>query len=134
LSVNRYISEATQNKVRQRAKYLCEYCHASEQWQYVPFTVDHVIPLNKGSVNSIENFALACFHCNRQKSDKVIVIEEATGAEVVLFNPRIDFWEEHFIWSANALRIIALTATGRVTVAILAFNRERIINIRAADK
>jgi hypothetical protein len=134
LPVNRYISEATQNQVRQRAKYLCEYCHASEKWQYVTFTVDHVIPLNKGGVNSIENFALACFHCNRQKSDKVIVIEEATGAEVVLFNPRIDYWEEHFIWSADALRIIALTATGRVTVATLAFNRERIINIRAADK
>lgn len=44
MSANRYLNEETQNKVRQRAMYLCEYCHASEQWQYVPFTVDHVIP------------------------------------------------------------------------------------------
>ncbi|MEC4883021.1 MAG: hypothetical protein SAL70_17040 [Scytonema sp. PMC 1070.18] len=35
MSANRYISEATQNQVRERAKFLCEYCHASEQWQYV---------------------------------------------------------------------------------------------------
>jgi 5-methylcytosine-specific restriction endonuclease McrA len=134
LPANRYISEATQNKVRQRAKYLCEYCHVSEKWQYVPFTVDHVIPLNKGGVNSLENLALACFHCNRQKSDKVIVIEEATGVEIPLFNPRIDHWEKHFTWSADTLTIIGLTPTGQATVKALIFNRERIMNIRAADK
>jgi 5-methylcytosine-specific restriction endonuclease McrA len=36
------ISAQVQNEVRQRANYLCEYCHASERWQYVSFTVDHV--------------------------------------------------------------------------------------------
>lgn len=40
---------------------------------------------------------------------------------------------QHFIWSGNGLRIIGLTPTGRATVAALVFNRERIINIRAAD-
>ncbi|MFB2839082.1 HNH endonuclease [Floridanema evergladense] len=134
MSANRYISEATQKQVRQRANYLCEYCHASEQWQYVRFTVDHVIPLIKGGLNSIENLALACFHCNRQKSDKIAAIDEELGAEVTLFNPRSDSWQEHFIWSADGLSIIGLTATGRATVAALAFNRERIINIRVADK
>jgi hypothetical protein len=134
LSVNRYISEETQNQVRQRANYLCEYCHASEQWQYVPFTVDHVIPLSKGGSNSIDNLALACFHCNRQKSDKITAIDNHSGAEVPLFNPRINSWQKNFIWSADALIIIGLTPTGRATVAALAFNRERIINIRAADQ
>ena len=134
MSANRYISEATQEQVRQRANYLCEYCHASEQWQYVRFTVDHVIPLSKGGLNSIENLALACVHCNRQKSDKIAVIEEQSGAEVPLFNPRSDSWREHFIWSADGLSIIGLTAIGRATVVALAFNRERIINIRVADK
>ncbi len=134
MSANRYLSEETKDKVRQRAKYMCEYCHASEQWQYVPFTVDHVIPLSKGGKNSIENLALACFHCNRQKSDKVIVIHEESGAEVFLFNPRIDYWEEHFVWSTDALKIIGLTAIGQATIIALAFNRQRIINIRAADR
>jgi hypothetical protein len=134
LPANRYISAATQEQVRQRANYLCEYCHASEQWQYVRFTVDHVIPLSKGGLNSIENLALACFHCNRQKSDKITAIDEQSGAEITLFNPRSDNWQKHFIWSADGLSIIGLTAMGKVTVAALAFNRERIINIRAADK
>lgn len=44
--MNRYISEANQIQVRQRAKFLCEYCHAPEQWQYFSFTVDHVIPIS----------------------------------------------------------------------------------------
>ncbi|MHC5748638.1 MAG: HNH endonuclease [Nostoc sp.] len=134
MSANRYISEATQNQVRQRAKSLCEYCHASEQWQYVSFTVDHLIPLTKGGANSIDNLALACFHCNRQKSDKLKAFDEQSLSEVPLFNPRTDSWQEHFIWSTDTLSIIGLTPTGRATVAALAFNRARIINIRAADR
>lgn len=132
--MNRYISESTQNQVRQRAKLLCEYCHASEQWQYVSFTVDHVIPLTKGGANSIDNLALACFHCNRQKSDKLKAFDEQSLSEVPLFNPRTDSWQEHFIWSTDTLLIIGLTPTGRATVVALAFNRARIINIRAADR
>ena len=134
MSANRYITEATQNQVRQRAKLLCEYCHASEQWQYVSFTVDHVVPLTKGGANSIDNLALACFHCNRQKSDKIVAFDEQSLSEVPLFNPRIDSWQEHFIWSTDTLLIIDLTSTGRATVVALAFNRTRIINIRAADR
>jgi hypothetical protein len=134
LSANRYVNEATQEQVRQRANYLCEYCHASEQWQYVRFTVDHVIPLSKGGLNSIDNLALACFHCNRKKSDKIAAFDEESGAEVPLFNPRSDRWKDHFIWSVDGLSIISLTAIGRATVAALAFNRERIINIRSADQ
>lgn len=134
MSANRYISESTQNQVRQRAKFLCEYCHASEQWQYVSFTVDHVIPLTQGGANSIDNLALACFHCNRQKSDKLKSFDEKSLSEVPLFNPRTDGWQEHFIWSTDTLSIIGLTPTGRATVAALAFNRARIINIRAADR
>jgi len=132
--VNRYISEAVQNQVGQRANFLCEYCHASEQWQYVSFTVDHVIPITKGGTNSIDNLALACFHCNRQKSDKLKAFDEQSLSEVFLFNPRTESWQEHFIWSKDTLLIIGLTAIGRATVAELAFNRARIINIRAADR
>ncbi len=134
MSTNRYISEVTQNQVRQRAKLLCEYCHASEQWQCVSFTVDHVIPLTKGGANSIDNLALGCFHCNRQKSDKIVAFDEQSLSEVPLFNPRTDSWQEHFIWSTDTLLIIGLTPTGRATAAALTFNRARIVNICAADR
>jgi HNH endonuclease len=131
--VTRYVSEAIQNQVRERASFFCEYCHASERWQYIPFTVDHIIPLSKGGANSIDNLALACFHCNRQKSDKTTTPDDS-GTKIPLFNPRTNIWAEHFIWSKNALSIIGLTAIGRATVITLDFNRTRIINIRAADR
>lgn len=133
MSASRYLSEEIQKQVRQRANYLCEYCHTSEQWQYVQFTIDHVIPLNQGGLNSLDNLALACFHCNRRKSNKLTAIDEESGKEVTLFNPRIDQWKYHFIWSEDKLYIIGITPVGRATIITLAFNRTRVINIRAAD-
>jgi hypothetical protein len=50
-----------------------------------------------------------------------------------LFNPRQDNWREHFVWSADKLQVVGLTAIGRATIAALALNRERTIHIRAAD-
>ncbi len=128
------IPDAIRQQVCQRANSLCEYCHASEQWQYVRFTMDHVIPLSRGGSNTFENLALACFHCNRRKSDKITGIDPASGDEVSLFNPRQDIWNEHFIWSMDGLRIIGLTATGRATVATLDLNRVWVMNIRVADQ
>jgi hypothetical protein len=93
-----------------------------------------VIPISKSGANSIDNLALACFNCNRKKSDKVRVFDEQSLSEVFLFNPRTDSWQEHFIWSIDTLSIIALTPKGRATVTALEFNRVRITNIRAADR
>lgn len=129
----RKIPAEIQNNIRIRANHLCEYCHASEKWQYVRFTVDHVIPLAKGGVDTLDNLALACFHCNRRKSDRLTVLDTVTGKEVLLFNPRRNVWSEHFIWSTNRLFIIGLTPVGCATVEALQLNRERVINIRAAD-
>ena len=130
----RKFSESIQTQVRQRAKYLCEYCHASEQWQYVPFTVDHIIPLSLGGNDNLENLALACFHCNRRKTNRVTIALPETSEEVSLFNPRKDNWSEHFIWSADGLLVVGVTQVGRITVEVLALNRERVIGIRAADR
>ncbi|MEH2321400.1 HNH endonuclease [Nostoc sp.] len=131
---SRKIPDAIQQQVRQRASELCEYCHASEKWQYVLFTVDHVIPLSQNGKDTIDNLALACFHCNRKKSAKTTAVAPESALEVALFNPRESLWSEHFIWSADKLKINGLTQTGQATIAALNLNRERIVNIRAADK
>ncbi len=130
---NPKIPESIRHEVRQRAGQLCEYCHASEQWQYVLFTVDHVVPLARGGEDTPDNLALACFHCNRRKTDKTTALDPQSGAEVPLFNPRQSPWSEHFIWSADRLLIIGLTPTRRATAAAFDLNRARILNIRAAD-
>ena len=126
-------SAAIQKKIRQRANYLCEYCHASEKWQYVAFTIDHVIPLTQGGNDNLDNLALACFHCNRRKGNIVLIKDSTSGEEIPLFNPRTERWQDHFIWSADGRIIIGLTAVGKATIAALDLNRERVIDIRQAD-
>jgi len=120
-------------QVRQRAGYLCEYCHTSERWQYVRFTMDHVVPVIAGGSETLENLALACFHCNRRKSNKRSATDPETGAATALFNPRLQLWPANFIWSTDGLLVIPRTATGRATVSALELNRARIIEIRRAD-
>ena len=133
MPARRQIPEEIQNQIRQRANFLCEYCHASEKWQYVAFTIEHIIPRVKNGADTLDNLALACFHCNRKKSDRTTATDPISGSEVPHFNPRQDSWKDHFSWSADGLFIIGLTPVGRATVAALALNRERVINIRAAD-
>lgn len=113
--------------MRKRAGFLCEYCHADERWQFTEFTIDHITPISEGGTDALENLALACFHCNRYKSDKQLV------GKVSLFNPREMSWERHFIWSKDALRILPKTETGKVTIELLQLNRKRLITIRADD-
>jgi len=100
----------------------------------VCFTIDHVVPLAQEGRDDPDNLALACFHCNRKKSDRLTASDPETSRKVDLFNPRCDNWGEHFAWSADGLQIVGVTATGRATVEALALNRERVINIRAADR
>ncbi|MCT7972801.1 HNH endonuclease [Laspinema olomoucense] len=128
-----WLSEQIQAEVRQRAKGLCEYCHASEQWQYVQFTIDHIMPVVAGGSNDIDNLALACFHCNRRKGRSQAALDSESGETVQLFNPRCDRWRKHFRWSEDCLRLIGTTPIGRATIEALALNRERILGIRAAD-
>jgi hypothetical protein len=120
--------------IRQRANGLCEYCHTSEQWQYVRFTIDRVIPAVKGGTDNLDNLALACFHCNRRKSDRITAFDPESGEEVPLFNPRKNAWKDHFIWSDDGIQIIGVTAFGRATISTLDLNRNRVLNIRRADK
>lgn len=129
----RKLSHEVQAQVRQRANGLCEYCHTNEKWQYVRFTIDHVVPLKQGGSSRLDNLALACFHCNRYKSGCQRAPDPQTQQPAPLFNPRTQAWSEHFIWSADALTLLGVSPTGRATVELLRLNRERIQAIRGAD-
>ncbi len=134
MPIRNRIPEELQELVRQRANFLCEYCHASEKWQYVRFTVDHIVPYSLGGNDNPENLALACFHCNRRKTNRLVFIDPETGEKQKLFNPRKDNWQDHFIWSKDGLFIKGLTSIGNATIEALIMNRERVISIRSADK
>jgi hypothetical protein len=82
--------------------------------------------------NELINLALACNGCNGSKWEFVVGFDRLTGATVSLFNPRIEEWKTHFMWSDDFSLIIGQTATGRATVDLLQLNREGLINIRKA--
>ncbi|HEY6330085.1 MAG TPA: HNH endonuclease signature motif containing protein [Blastocatellia bacterium] len=133
--MRRKIPAEVRRRVRLRARSRCEYCHTSETWQYVPFTIDHIVPLSARGGDDFENLALACFHCNRRKWDTSTSGDLPPGIEpsIPIFNPRKDRWPEHFIWSADGSQVVPLTPTGQVTVAALELNGDRIQRIRSAD-
>lgn len=133
MAQRRTIPGHVQDYVRDRARGLCEYCRANERWQYVRFTIDHVVPLAQSGDDSPENLALACFHCNRKKWNDLAAVDPTSGITIPLYNPRSQTWLDHFAWTPDHLQIVGLTDTGRVTVVKLELNRPRAIDIRAAD-
>jgi hypothetical protein len=125
-----YISEKLREKVRQSAQFRCGFCLFQEYYSPSVFQIDHIIPLSFGGTNDEENLWLLCEPCNRAKSNKIEGFDSATNLTVPLFNPRTQIWSEHFEWSEHYTQIIGKTPIGRITVAELNLNKERLINIR----
>ncbi len=46
------ISSANRQRIRERANFLCEYCHSSEEASASLFTLDHIFP--KGTISAIK--------------------------------------------------------------------------------
>jgi hypothetical protein len=111
--------------VRQRAQFQCEYCHYPELLSSAPLSIDHIQPQSLGGSDELDNLALACRRCNERRYNFTTGIDPETEAEVPLFNPRQQTWSEHFMWSADALRIIGKTLCGRATCNRLDLNDER---------
>lgn len=129
----RKIPPLVREQVRQRAASLGEYCHTDEHWQLVPFTIGHILPISDGGDDTLENLALACFHCNHRQSDERSVFDADTQREIPLFNPRQMLWSEHFLWSADGLQVLPQSESGKATIKLLKLNRDRVLRIRQDD-
>jgi len=131
------VSARDRQGVRQRAGLRCEYCHADERWQFVRFTVDHVVPRSQGGGDEAANLALACRNCNERRGNRCVALDPDTAQVVPVFNPRRDRWSEHFAWSGDHIRLIGTTPTGRATVAMLDMNDDLhgggVIRVRGRD-
>lgn len=131
------VSTSTRRVVRERAHLLCEYCHANERWQFVRFTIDHVLPQSAGGSDDADNLALACRNCNERRGNRLQGRDPTTGAVVPIFNPRRERWTDHFAWDAERIRIVGTTPTGRATVEMLDMNDDHregaVLHIRQRD-
>lgn len=119
------ISKSLFQTLRQRAKYRCEYCHYPEILSSAPLSVDHLQPQSLGGDDNLDNLALACRRCNEIRHNFTTGIDPETKTESSLFNPRLQKWSDHFIWSVDALRIIGQTDIGRATCNRLDLNDDR---------
>lgn len=120
-----FINAALRLLVATRAEYLCEYCLIQEEDAFFGCEVDHIISEKHGGQTEAENLAYACAFCNRMKGSDVGSVVQPSDNFVRFFNPRTDFWAEHF--TLDGVTIVALSDIGHVTVRILGFNdRERL--------
>jgi len=115
----RAIPPEIDRRVREAAQNRCDYCLSPQHLVMARLEVEHMIPLAKGGTNDELNLWLACPICNGHKSDKTEAVDSETGAIVPLFHPRTQVWSDHFVWSADGIRIVGTTPVGRATVAAL---------------
>lgn len=69
-------------QVRRRAGNRCEYCFPSEEDAFFAHEVDHVIAEKHGGVTTPDNWALACFDCNRFKGSDIASLDPGSGSLV----------------------------------------------------
>ena len=125
------VSASQRQAVADRAAGCCKYCLSQERFSPDPFSVEHIVPRSAGGIEDEENLAFSCQGCNNRKYTSTTAIDPVTGLVVALFNPRRDSWTENFVWNNDFTQIVALTPTGRATVAKLQLNRPGVANLRS---
>ena len=114
------ISLALRRTVTERAGFRCEYCRMPEAELLAGCEVDHIISRKHGGLTDLANLALSCERCNRAKGTDVASVLGTPQKFIRLFNPRIDFWADHF--QIDGGRIVPRTEIGEVTVTLLRLN------------
>jgi HNH endonuclease len=116
--------------VRDRAKDCCEYCGTPAWFTSDDFAVEHISPSSRGGSDETDNYAWSCSGCNSRKFTAQQGRDPVTGEMAPLYNPRLDIWEEHFLWSDDKRLFIGKTPTGRATIVRIKINREGVANLR----
>lgn len=119
-----------QQQVWRRAGDTCEYCRMPQAFYRTPFHIDHVVSKQHGGKTVLGNLALSCFHCNSHKGPNIAGIDPETGALSGLYNPRLQRWDDHFVWRGAVL--VGRSPTGRATIYVLAINDPLYVAVREA--
>lgn len=92
--------------------------------------MEHIVARQHGGADDPAGLALACDRCNAFKGPNLTSIDPDTGAIVLLFNPRVDIWENHF--ELREGHVCGTTPAGRATVRLLNMNAPRRVDLRQA--
>lgn len=114
------ISSQLRRLVIERAKSCCEYCLISQNDNFLPFEIDHIVAEKHNGETVADNLCWSCSTCNGYKGSDIASYDPVTKQLTPLYNPRIESWNTHF--ALDGAEIVPRTAIGRVTVAILRLN------------
>ena len=115
------------DQVWYRAASCREYCQLPQMFTDAGHEVDHIIAEKHHGPTTLENLALACFHCNNHKGPNIAGVDPDTGQVTRLFHPRLDRWNDHFAWRGPIM--VGISPIGRTTVDVLEINlRHRLIH------
>jgi hypothetical protein len=126
--MSQYISRLYRRFVIERAGHRCEYCRVLEYLSGFEYHIEHIIGVQHGGPNTLDNLAYCCSVCNWKKGPNISTILEMGGLLIPLFNPRTQNWFEHF--EVQQGQIIPLTPIGQATVKLLDLNRPNKIEER----
>jgi hypothetical protein len=101
-------------QLRRLADGRCDYCRIPEEFDPLPFQLDHVIARQHGGETALGNLAWSCLHCNKHKGPNIAGIDPVTGQLTALFHPRRQRWERHFMW--NGAILVGRTRIARATI------------------
>lgn len=116
------MTKKIKKEVKARAHLRCEYCQALENFSPDPFEIEHILPICKGGLSTLDNLAFACRGCNGFKGILTQGVDVVSGKISPLFNPRTNAWKEHFRWEEEQTSLIGLTSIGRITILLLKMN------------
>lgn len=122
------IGSESRRLVWTRAGGVCEYCRMPDQFDPLPFAVDHIRPQYHHGASDETNLCVSCFSCNTFKAVNVAGHDPESGELTRLFHPRTDDWDAHFIWDGEWLR--GKSAIGRTTIDVLRINLPERVELR----
>jgi hypothetical protein len=125
-----YLAAELRQQLQEADDQRCAYCQTTQANSGYPMVVDHVVPGSKGGNTEFDNLCFACHRCNEFKGATTALEDPLSGETTPLFHPRRQTWPEHFTWDAAGIRIVGVTAVGRVTVIALNMNNEVILDAR----
>jgi hypothetical protein len=101
-----YIRSALRRQINTDARHRCGYFLTSAKITGTPLEIDHLVPESLGGPTARENLWLACSMCNDHKGNRIAAPDPTTGEIVRLFDPRRQFWLDHFDWNHEGDMVI----------------------------